>query len=143
MDEPARVFAGRALTEQQVLPPIRRGLDGENPQACRVDHHPGLLQHLARARLPPRLPEHLIAAWQGEPPLALAVERAPDHEQAAPERDERHDDGRRILVARLVHAAVLLAAAGQKMLPGKRKAPGAGAWKVAPGQWGQEAGITA
>ena len=84
----------RALAEEQVLPPVRRRLDGHNLKQGRLDPDAYLLQHPARTCLLPRLPEHLVASRQCEPALAVARQGAADHEKAASQGYKHdHDSG--------------------------------------------------
>jgi hypothetical protein len=72
MDETTWVLDRWTPAEEDVLPAIWCGLNGENPQQCRFDDYARLLQDLACAGLLPRLTEHLEPTGQGKLSTALA-----------------------------------------------------------------------
>jgi len=92
VDEVSSVFDRWALAEENVVPAIWRGLNGENTQQGRFDHNAGLLQHLACAGLLPRLAEHLEATGQGKLSIALAGQSTPDHQEPSLQRYEHDND---------------------------------------------------
>ena len=97
MDELTPVLDGRAPAEQQVLATIWRGHNRDDTQQGWVEAHACFLQHLGRARLLPRLPQHLVAAGKRELALSLTRQRATDHQQAAIDRNEDDYDGGGVL----------------------------------------------
>ena len=89
---------GRALAEDQVLPPIWCSRDRQHPQGLWGNHDACLLQYLQHASLLPCLPEHLVATGERELAVALARERTANHQQTSPERHQYDHYSRRVVI---------------------------------------------